>query len=299
MIHGHCFRFIDEPLLQGIHESCQEKIVTVEETFETDLLEKYPLIRPLPAEAAFGNWRPLSGRLAQFRSVKPFEEADEHFSWMLYVKDVLTLVWEPKRGSIYYKKGKEYTAERLRFWIYHTFFPITLEIQRKYTVLHVGAVEVNGSLILFTAPSFGGKSTLTNYFIAQGHTFFSDDSLCMEKRGKRFYVFPSFPFHRPYRELETLGNANDAQFARETKPISAIFHLEKVDADAPVSISPIIGMKKINIIYQIFFSFFSFRLKERFVLSSTLAKNIPLYQLNVPQDLKRLPEVYRDIVDYF
>ena len=97
----------------------------------------------------------MSGQQMRYYSSISFEQADKSLSWALEIKDVLTLVWDAKDKKIIYIKGENYTPQRLRFWVYHTFFPLVLELQRIYRILHVGAVEINGKPVLFSAFSFG------------------------------------------------------------------------------------------------------------------------------------------------
>jgi len=193
------------------------------------------------------------------------------------------------------RKGEHYTPERLQFWIFHTFFPIVLELEHTYRILHVGAVEVEGKPVLFSAFSFGGKSTLTDYFIKKGHTMLSDDSVAIDKQGDVYYVIASYPFHRPYREVETLGDPV-TNFATERKPLHAVYLLEKGDADASVEISEVKGIEKFKAFHYSSFIDFSYMKQERFDFFTEMAKHIPVYKIIVPWDLKRLNEVYEKIV---
>ena len=58
----------------------------------------------------------------------------------------------------------------LEYWCFHIVLPIFFTIEETFDFLHAGAVEVEGKLILFVAESFGGKSTMTDFFMKQGHT---------------------------------------------------------------------------------------------------------------------------------
>ncbi|WP_415407102.1 hypothetical protein ACLHDG_00845 [Sulfurovum sp. CS9] len=285
IIFNHNLIFRNEPELRDeIQNDALETIFIIEEA-------GYPLFKTFPLKSA---WLPTSGQEVQYRSSIPFEEADEKFSWALEIKGVVTLVWDAKERKIFYRKGDDFTAQRLRFWVFHTFFPIVLELERTYRILHVGSVEIGGKPVLFSASSFGGKSTLTDYFIRQGHTMLCDDSMAIEKRGNIYYAISSYPFHRPYRELETLGYPVE-NFATKSKPLHAVYLLEKSDPDAAVEITELKGIEKFKAFHYSSFINFNFMKQERFEFFTEMAKQIPVYRVTVPWDMERLEEVYDTI----
>ncbi len=239
----------------------------------------------------------MSGQEVHYISARDFNSADRGFSWGAEIVNVLTLAWNAKEKKIYYRKGKQYAPERLRFWVLHTFLPLVLELERTYRILHVGSVEVEGKPILFSAFSFGGKSTLTDYFLKQGHTLLSDDSLGIEKREDGYYAIPSYPFHRPFRQLETLGYYTE-NFSTTSKPVHAVYRLEKAAPDADVSISELKGIEKFKAFHYSAFVDFDFMKQERFVFFTQMAKAVPVYQVQIPWDKARLPEVYEQIVKH-
>jgi hypothetical protein len=286
-IFNHTLLFEDEPLLQEVHIDRQKNMICISEKSAYSLLEKFPLL---------SDWYLMSGQQVRYYSKVPFEEADQIFSWSLEIQDVLTLIWDAENRKINYIKGKYYTPERLRFWVYHTFFPLVLELQRMYRILHVGAVEIKGKPVLFSAFSFGGKSTLTDYFIKKGHRMLSDDSIAIDKRGDKYYAIASYPFHRPYREPETLGYTVK-NFATEPKPLHAVYLLEKSEPNAEVKIVELKGIEKFKAFHYSTFIDFTFMKKERFDFFTEMAKHIPVYQVSIPWDLKKLEEVYQAIID--
>ncbi len=285
MIHGHFFHFTEEATLQNNVSTSSSKCISVKPCKDLDILESYPYSKP---------WVPLSGQQGRYFSQTPFEEAGETFSWGLEIQNVLTLVWQPELQTILYMKHNHYTAQRLQFWIYHTFFPMSLEFNHVYHYLHVGAVETDGKTLFFSAPSFGGKSTLTDYFIQQGATLISDDALGIEKRENAYHAVPAYPFHRPYREPEVLGYKVE-KFAQEAKAVYAVFLLKQVDPTEPVHISRVKGIEKFKALHHAVFIEFPFRKKERFDFFSKMAQSVPVYEVSIPWDLNRLDEVYRAI----
>ena len=286
IIFNHNFIFRDETELQdNIHKNDLKSISIIEE-------QNFPLSDTF---ALIGTWMTISSGKARYLSQTLFEKANRKLSWALEIKDVVTLIWDAKERKIIYIKGSKYTPVQLRYWIFHTFFPIVLELERTYRILHVGSVEIEGRPVLFSAFSFGGKSTMTDYFIQKGHTMLSDDSLGIEKRDEAYYAVASYPFHRPYRELETLGYPVE-NFATEPKPLHAVYLLEKSESDVMVEIHELKGVEKFKAFHYTPFVNFSFMKKERFEFFAEMSKHIPVYKVTVPWDLDRLDEVYKAIV---
>ena len=291
MIHAHHFCFADQPELQEAYESFgfQRR----EEDAETIVISE--IVRHSGFERRNGLGF-MSGRQCSYLSNRAFESIGEEDSWGLEVKDVLSLVWDAANRNILYGKGSKFTPELLRFWVWHTFFPIVLDLEKNYKMLHVGAVEIEGAPVLFSANSYGGKSTMTDYFIQKGHTLYSDDTLAVKKVDESYRVYPSFPYHRPYREIESLG-VPVKNFARKPAPVKAIFELKRAAPDAEIEITPATGVEKFNILHYSHFIRFRFMKHDRFALALEMAKSVPVYNITVPWDLDRLDEVYEAIVD--
>jgi hypothetical protein len=292
MIFGHSFDFKDEPVLNknsilDVQDNTASRNIQVLLAKDDTVLKNFSFK---------SEWIDLSAQKGRQLGVEPILKFKID-SWGLEIKDVLTLVWVSKEKKIFYIKGKNYTARRLRFWIFHTFFPIVLELEEIYNILHVGSVEINKKPVVFSALSFGGKSTLTDYFIQKGHTMLSDDSLGIEKRGKEYYAIASYPYHRPYREPEELGYFTK-NFANEPKPLHAVYILKKSSADAVVKIEELKGIEKFKSFYYSSFLNISFMKKNRFDFFTDIAKLVPVYRVVVPWDIERLDEVYNAIIEH-
>ncbi len=296
MIFAHRFNFRNEPCLQRKHNIISSNSYTGEgRTIEVIESSKYNLTGIFPH---MSDWFDVSGQEGRYYAIVPFREIDEYsLSLALEIKDVLTLIWDSSSQQILYIKSKNYTPDRLRFWIYHTFFPLVLELKQKYKILHAGSVEIEGKPVLFSAPCFGGKSTLTDYFIRQGHTMLSDDTMAIDKQGETYYALASYPFHRPYRDFETLGYPVE-NFAIKPKPIHVIYLLEASEPDAAVKIIEIKGLEKFKALYFTSFIDFKYMRKRRFIFFTEMAKHIPVYKIKVPWDIQRLGEVYRAICSH-
>ena len=239
-------------------------------------------------------WSEMSGRKARYLSNRSFDKADRNFSWGLEIQKVVTLGWDAENRAIHYLKGADFSPQRLHFWVLHTFLPLVFELERIYRILHVGAVEIGDQAVAFSAFSFGGKSTLTNFFLRRGHCLLSDDSLAIEKCGDTYLATGSYPYHRPWREQETLGRDTQA-FVTDPLPLGAVFALNRTDADADVSILKLQGIEKFKIIHYSSFIDFAFMKKERFDFFAEMARRLPVYRVTVPWDLARLEEVYKTI----
>ncbi len=290
MIFGYYLDFCDEKKLQEstlpmFFEKGSHRVITVQ---EVSLQYNFTEVT---------EWFVLSGQMARYHTPHDFKKATDSFSWALEVQNVLMLIWDPGAKKIFYQRYENYTPERLRFWVYHTFLPLVCELERTYRMLHVGSVEVAGRPICFSAFSYGGKSTLTDYFLKQGHPLLSDDSLGIEKRDDGYYAVPSYPFHRPYREVETLGY-HTKNFAKEPKMLHALYALEKSDPDAEVQIEELKGIEKFKAFHYSSFVDFGFMKRERFDFFSQMAKEVPAYSVVVPWDKARLGEVYDAIVKH-
>ncbi len=286
MIYHYHIDFKDETTLQTTPQKEIRGIVPIIEDRQMDLARIFPVA---------SDWRPMGGTVARYHSHIPFSQEHSDRSWGLEVKDILSLLYSSEGDTIYYRKDKAYRPDRLRFWVYHTFFPISLERRGIYHILHVGSVEVAGRPILFSAPSFGGKSTMTDYFIRRGHTMLSDDALGIEQRGEEYYAIASYPFHRPYREPEVLGYPVE-NFATEAKPLHTVYILNKSDETDEIAIREIKGIEKFKAFHFSSFVTFNYMKEERFKFFTQMATKIPMVEVTYPHDLSRLPEVYEAII---
>jgi len=281
MIFGHCIDFTDEPALNFPCQNNHDISV---------VNAKLPLFK-LRTE-----YQDHSGRKVCYCSHEPFVETKGYqVEWAMEIKDVVTLSWYPHAKEIRYEKAKEFTPERLRFWVYHTFLPLLFEMEKLYHILHVGAVEVSGKAVLFMAPSFGGKSTLTDHFLKAGYPLLADDTLAIEEKNGTYRAIASWPFHRPFRTPETLGYETE-NFVREALPIGAVFLLEKAEADSPVKLRPVKGIEKFKALHQGSFIPIEFLKERTFAFKSGLAQQVDLFKITVPWDKDRLCEVEEEIV---
>jgi hypothetical protein len=233
------------------------------------------------------------GRQTYLLQYIPFNKRKRRYIFI--VKGVISFYWEEETKKIYYKHKTGIEDTLIKYWLLHTFLPLYFVLENIYEILHVGAVEVAGKALLFAAPSFGGKSTLTHYFLKQGHALLSDDRLGLVKQNNSYIAIPSYPYARNYRALENLGEYVD-NFAKRPLEVNCIYHLKQVGAGKSVSIRELKGIEKFSVIEMSKDIKLSSFLLEKFPILHDLVQNLTIYELQVPQDIDRLNEVYTVIV---
>lgn len=237
------------------------------------------------------------GRNITLCSDTPFARTREGVVWGFDVEEIALFFWESGTKTLSYIPQKHFTEALLEYWVLHIVLPLFFTIEEKYDFIHAGAVEVEGRPILFVAESFGGKSTMTDYFLKQGHTLVSDDKVGSYEKEGTFMSVASIPFHRPYRKFEDLGyyfeNISDTP-----KPIEAIYALHRSDTDANIEISELQGVEKFKALRYSSEYNLSFLKTKRFDTIARLAKAVPVYDVIVPWDIERLNEVYSAIVEH-
>ena len=265
-------------------------------TLETINIVKRKEDTDTPHWPVLSDWLDMSGRKARYLAQQDFSDSTATGSpWALEIADVVTLFWSINSAEIYYEAKHQFTPDRLRFWVCHTVLPLKFALEKQYEMLHVGAVEVAGRPIFFSASSFGGKSTLTDYFIQQGHALYSDDSLALYPQGEQFYAVASYPFHRPYREPEVLGYpANNV--AREAKPVLAGYVLEKVAKGDAITITELKGVDKFKAFHLSGFIDLGFFKTHHFEVRTAMANAIQVYKITIPWELSQINKVYDSII---
>ena len=217
--------------------------------------------------------------------------------WCYEVTDVVRFYWIGGERTIYYELDDKGNANLLSFWFIHLLLPLYLTLEEMYDFLHAGAVEVDGKPILFIAPSMGGKSTMTDYFIRQGHTLVSDDKVATFLQGDKFMVVGSHPYHRPYRKFEELGYRVE-NFMTSFKPIHAFYALERVEGDAEITIEEIKGFEKFDTLLPNYLFMFSYLKPKRLKYLSKMLNAIKVFRIQVPWDMERLGEVHDAICQH-
>ncbi len=231
------------------------------------------------------------GRNVYLYSDREFDGSEAGQPWCYEVEDVVKFYWAGGERTIYYALGEKGDAALLGFWFIHLLLPLYMTLENMYDFFHAGAVEVEGKPIFFIAPSMGGKSTMTDYFIKQGHPFISDDKVPTFIQNGKFMAVGSHPYHRPYRKFEELGYRVE-KFTDSFKPIHAFYELEGVDGDAEISIEEIKGFAKFDVLLPNYLYMFSWLKPQRMKYLAQMSNTIRVFHVTVPWDKKRLGEVY-------
>lgn len=228
---------------------------------------------------------------------RQFKTPEPNQIWVFNVENVISFIWETSSHQIRYRYHELATEDIFQFWLYHVVLPIYFSISQTYRFLHAGAVEIEGKPVLFMAPSHGGKSTLTDYFLRRGHPLITDDKMATFERDGLYYAVPSHPYHRPFRTVEVLGHlAQNA--ATDVNPIHAIYILAKDEPDAVCSIRALKGIEKFSRLHEGGEMNFSFFTPQYVSYLAALANKVPVFSVTVPHDLERLEEVYQIIKEH-
>jgi hypothetical protein len=239
---------------------------------------------------------PMQGRdITLYQGLLEKTDSKKRFEWIFEISRIATYRWSSGEQTVYYMLHEKGNTELLIYWLLHTVLPLYFSIEKKLALFHVGAVGIDNRAILLSAASFGGKSTLTDYFIRRGHLFFSDDRVGTYEEDGNIMVVASYPYHRPYRKMEDLGFPVK-NFASEPKPLQGVYELVRSDADAKIEIAELFGIEKFKALRYSSEINFSFLKEERFAYLSRVAELVPVYRVTVPWDLQRLYEVHEAIV---
>lgn len=231
------------------------------------------------------------GRKVYLYSDREFDGSEAGQPWCYEVKDVVRFYWRGGERTIYYALDDKGDADLLSFWLIHLLLPLYMTLENMYDFFHAGAVEVEGKPIFFIAPSMGGKSTITDYFIKQGHTLISDDKVPTFIDSGRFMVVGSHPYHRPYRKFEELGYRVE-NFTKHFKPVHVFYELEGKEGDVNVTIEEIKGFAKFDALLPNYLYMFSHLKPKRLKYLSSMLNSIKVFHVQVPWDMERLDEVY-------
>lgn len=218
-------------------------------------------------------------------------------AWCYEVKDIVRFYWRGDEKTIYYILESKGNARLLSFWFIHLLLPLYLTLENMYDFLHGGALEVDGNTIIFIAPSMGGKSTLTDYFVQRGHSLISDDKIPTFIHDNTFMAIGSHPYRRPYRKFEELGYETK-RFIADARPIHALYTLEKSANNADITINEITGFEKFARLQPNHLYMFDFLKAQRLSYLSKMLNQVRLFQVQLPWDMERLDEVHDTIYQH-
>jgi len=214
--------------------------------------------------------------------------------WSFSIVDVVTFIWKKGSSTIYYLSDESASINLLEYWFLHTLLPIYFTIEGKYELIHAGGIEIDSHPVLFVAPSYGGKSTLTDYFIQKGHTMVSDDRVGLFEDNNQIMCVSSYDYHRPYRKMEDLG-IKVSNFMLESKGLHKIYVLEGADPKSIISFEKLQGIEKFKALQYNFDFTLPLNKARSFELIAKIASKVEIYRVEIPWDLNRLEEVYNAI----
>jgi len=286
--YNHYIKFIPELKNDKKVEGSYSNVVTVQES----LLKSLPKI--LRYKMIFPN---SQGRNLILYSDDEFTSNKQEKIWAFEVNEVVTFYWHRESMTLEYIKHEHFTEYLLKYWFLHVALPVFFIIEDIYNFLHAGAVEVEGEPVLFIAPSFGGKSTMTEYFMKQGHTMISDDKVATFQKDGHFYAVPSYEYHRPYRNIEDLGKLVN-NFDHIPREMQVIYALEGVSSNKEVTIKQLSGIEKFKSLRDAKEMNLFFHESIQLGYLSKIARTLSVFKVTVPWDLERLNEVYCTIIQH-
>ena len=216
--------------------------------------------------------------------------------WKIDIERLLSFSWANASNTMTIVYHENLDLQKLSFWLLHTVLPIYLMLKQSSMMFHAASVEVAKKAILLIAPSFGGKSTLADFLLSQGHRLLSDDKVRVEQKEENYYVYPSYPYRRPYREFEALGTYAE-DYVKSCLPVSGIYVLNYIRANSRCSIETVRGLDKFEILKNShLYEPVSMSQKEMMSLVA-FVRHCSLYRLNIPKDIRRLAEVHQVILE--
>ena len=222
---------------------------------------------------------------------RPFSPSSAGQNWCFQVNGIARFYWTGGEAHIEYEPLESGSEDLLEFWLVHIFLPLWFTLEGRYQLLHACAVRIGEKTALFMAPSMGGKSTLTDYFIAKGHTLVSDDKVAVIEEHGEFLAVPSHPNHRPYRKFEDLGIRVE-NFASRASTIGSGFYLRRAEPGALLVTNELKGHRKFAVMRPAYLFDFDFLKQKRLEFLADMANQVPFFELSVPWELSRLEEVY-------
>jgi len=237
------------------------------------------------------------GRKVYLYSDKVFDKISKTQPWCYEVKDVLRFYWFSGESTIYYQFDDKGDSRLLSFWFIHLLLPLYFTLEKRFDFFHAGAVKTEDKNILFLAPTMGGKSTMTDYFINQGHILIADDKVATFSEKDSFMAMASHPYHRPYRKFEELG-FRVQHFENLCEPIHALYYLEKGPASSKPCINEVNGVDKFKTVLPNYLNMLPFRMAHRLHYLSKVLHSIKMFRVQVPWEIKQLGSVHDSICEH-
>ena len=214
------------------------------------------------------------------------------------VDRIVEFSWMIGSRRVSYKTLESVENKAFKYWLAHALLPVYFSIEQIYLMFHMSSVEIGGRACLFSAPSFGGKSTMVHHFLQKGHALVADDQLPVLRQHGRYCAVPSYPYCRNYRKVHDLGNKVD-NFMSHASPIGAIYQMTLVPPEDTITVREVCGAEKFKIIKS------GCQFKQLighdvlFDQLSEMTATIPIFSITVPENMQRMDEVYAKIMNHF
>jgi hypothetical protein len=215
--------------------------------------------------------------------------------WIFEIEDLLQFSGCSGSSDIYYRGDERATAELVSFWFVHVVLPYILMAERDYCFLHAAAVSLGDRSLVFMAESHGGKSTLADFFLQQGHELISDDKVAIHEGESCYLSVPSHPYFRPFRKFEDLGFHSNA-YSLGLKPVAAIYLLKKSETEE-IAIRRIKGTEAFSCLMDRSIILFPGSWNACLPILAGIAHDVPVFELKRPWGLEFQPETYKAIVE--
>lgn len=190
--------------------------------------------------------------------------------------------------------------------------------QRGCHNLHAAAVKVEDEAVAFIAPTGGGKSTLTAYFLSAGHALVSEDLLPLQLRNGGVWALAGPPQLRlwpdtvaklrgnlkalPHDVLQTGKRQlwlplSERFYSREPLPLRMIYFIER-SQEQEARLTPL-SQREIflELVGSAFGNFLLDRkhLARQMVCFAQIVSTLTCRRLHVPSDFEVLPSIYEAV----
>lgn len=200
--------------------------------------------------------------------------------------------------------GSEGGPRQVREWLLQYALPLFLQTEHRLLFLHGGGVQIGDRAVGFLAASRGGKSTLVEHFVRQGHAFLTDDKLALLASVSGFDAVPGTPFFRRGHAKAQWQYVSD--FAPAPLPLGTLYLLVPADPASTPEITPLPPREVPFALAARCELRLPNRVRERLQLPphalesfqdcSELARVVRVCRLRVPRDHARLPEVHAAVL---